>query len=219
MLDNTLDHLIEIQNSSAIFTFTFTIFPHTPLSLIHTDACTHTKLTHTHTHLRPYVAWALPGKVIAREKKLWRVSYLFRCHWGAPLLSPSLSLYHFPLSSPLSLCLPLSCSHLLSQIMLASSGIQTVQGQSRDTLGAMDCPSVCFVCAQKQVREREGLMLSLWSGSPLVLTDRSPVPLRLTPWCYITHTHRQRKHTFQAAKDAHNNAVQGLLLSRSRPCV
>lgn len=150
VLDSSLDHLIEIQKSFASFTFTYTVFPHTPLSLIYTHTCTHAELTHS--HLRPYVEGALPGKVIAREKKLWRVSYLFRCHWGAPLFSPSPSLYHFPLSSPL--CLPLSCSHLLSQIMLASSGIQTVQGQSRDMLGAMDCPSVCL-CACMSVCERE----------------------------------------------------------------
>lgn len=49
VLDSSLDHLIEIQKSFAFLTFTYTVFPHTLLSLIHTHACTHTKLTHTHT--------------------------------------------------------------------------------------------------------------------------------------------------------------------------
>ncbi|MED6231604.1 hypothetical protein ATANTOWER_032771 [Ataeniobius toweri] len=59
------------------------------------------------------------------------------------LLSLSLLLSIIWLFLLFSLAPCLSCSHLLSQIKLASSGIQTVQGQNRDMLGAMDCPSVC----------------------------------------------------------------------------
>lgn len=85
---------------------------------------TYTTVTHSYTHMHTHrvnthtlTLQALCGrsaawKVIAREKKLWRVSYLFRCHWGAPLFSPSPSLYHFPLSSLLSVSLSLvpTCS-------------------------------------------------------------------------------------------------------------
>ena len=49
VLDSSLDHLIEIRKSFAIFTFTYTIFPHMLLSLIHTHACTHKVDTHTYT--------------------------------------------------------------------------------------------------------------------------------------------------------------------------
>lgn len=60
------------------------------------------------------MAWVLPGKVIAGEKKLWRGSYLFRCHWGASFLSLSfplsLSSSFFPSLSP-TLLFPLALSN------------------------------------------------------------------------------------------------------------
>lgn len=60
------------------------------------------------------MAWVLPGKVIAGEKKLWRGSYLFRCHWGASFLSLSFPLSFsssfFPSLSP-TLLFPLALSN------------------------------------------------------------------------------------------------------------
>lgn len=92
----------------AFFTFTYTMFPQTLLLLTQSDTHTHTQSWHS--HLRPYVEEALPGKVIAREKKLWRVSYLFRCHWGAPLLPSIISLF-LPFSLSPSLLFPLALSN------------------------------------------------------------------------------------------------------------
>lgn len=193
VLDSSLDHLIEIQKSFAFLTFTYTVFPHTLLSLIHTHACTHTKLTHTHTHLRPYVAWTLPGKVIAREKKLWRVSYLFRCHWGAPLFSPSPSLYHFPLSSPLSVSLSLvpTCS-------LKSCSPPLVFRQSKDKVEicweqwtVRQCVCVCaWVCERTRGVDVESL--KLFSPCP----DRSEsLPSPFNPlMLHHTHSHTNKTH-------------------------
>lgn len=56
VLDSSLDHLIEIQKSFAIFTFTHTVFPHTLLSLIH-----------THTHANTHTLEALCGMSTAWE--------------------------------------------------------------------------------------------------------------------------------------------------------
>jgi len=121
---------------------------------------------------------------------------------GASFLSPLLPSIIF-LFLPLSLCLPLSCSHLLSQIMLASSGIQTVQGQSRDMLGAMGCPSVCLwtcmsacacVCVCACVRERGVDVESLKLFSPC--PDRSEsVPSPFNPLT-LHHTPAHKRNTF-----------------------
>lgn len=103
-------------------------------------------------------------------------------------------------ASFLSLSFPLSFSSFFPSVSLSlvptcslkSCSPPVVFRQSKDKVEicweqwtVRQCVCVhAWVC----VCERERLMLSLWSCSPLVLTDRSLILLRLTPWCYITHS-------------------------------